>query len=459
MMKMKKLSMNETAIKFLKKYWKGRKYEEESLKQRTIKELSESWNMKMPFNIVLCYQGAVKVDTGLYAIPNVKGEISQNMFDTAQDNTYYTKGMRRNTRVSVAKSPKKKAPIKVADVQAPISIEVKEEDKKEVNFSTIVNDFSLADKEISFIPEKDNDYVVWGEDKTITSILKSEIFAPIYIQGETGNGKTFMVEQVCAKLKRELFRVNISPETDETDLIGGFRLVDGNTIWVNGPIVDAMTRGAVLLLDEIDLGDSKLLCLQSIIEGKGVFLKKLSRWIKPVKGFTIIATANTKGLGDETGRYIGTNLMNEAMMERFAFTVLQDYPNRTNEKKIAEKFLANRDVDVADINTSKFIDSIVDMAELNRRGFKEGMMDVVVTTRRISHILNAYRIFNNPQKSLELGLSRFPDEQITVLTEVWEQVYAGELNVEDDEKPAGCERLTEAKENTFNVFDVELIDV
>ena len=188
--------------------------------------------------------------------------------------------------------------------------------------------------ERNLVPENDDTFVKFGSFTDVKKILQSKLFYPAFITGLSGNGKTFSVEQACAQLKRELIRVNITIETDEDDLIGGFRLVNGETVWHNGPVVEALERGAVLLLDEIDLASNKILCLQSILEGNGVFLKKIGRVVKPARGFNVIATANTKGKGSDDGRFIGTNVLNEAFLERFPVTFEQDYPSPAIESKI-----------------------------------------------------------------------------------------------------------------------------
>ena len=192
----------------------------------------------------------------------------------------------------------------------------------------------------NLVPDKDANYVPFGNFTDVKKILQSKIFYPTFITGLSGNGKTFSVEQACATLNRELIRVNITIETDEDDLIGGFRLVNGETVWHNGPVVEALERGAVLLLDEVDLASNKILCLQSILEGKGIFLKKIGRYVQPAPGFNIIATANTKGKGSDDGRFIGTNVLNEAFLERFALTFEQEYPSPKTEMKILEKVAA-----------------------------------------------------------------------------------------------------------------------
>ena len=254
----------------------------------------------------------------------------------------------------------------------------------------------------SLVPSKMTDYVPWGHFKTIQSIISSGLFAPVFVTGMSGNGKTTMIEQVCAKVKRECFRVNITQETDEDDLLGGFRLIQGETVFSPGAVVEAMQRGAVLLLDEIDLGSSKIMCLQPVLEGKGVFIKKTGDWITPAPGFTIVATANTKGKGDGDGRFIGTNVMNEAFLDRFDWTLEQDYATKAVEKKILIKKMEK--FDHVDID---FADYLVKWAEITRKAFKEGAVDEIITTRRLENICKAYSIFKDRKTSVDLALARF----------------------------------------------------
>jgi MoxR-like ATPase len=215
-------------------------------------------------------------------------------------------------------------------------------------------------------------------------------------------------------LGRELIRVNITIETDEDDLIGGFRLVDGNTAWHNGPVIEALERGAVLLLDEIDLASNKILCLQSILEGKGVFLKKIGKWVKPAAGFNVIATANTKGKGSDDGRFIGTNVLNEAFLERFALTFEQEYPPASIETRILNKICDDQ----------KFCARLADWADIIRKTFKEGGVDEVISTRRLVHIINAYKIFDDKVKAINLGLNRFDDETKQAFMSLYDAVDA-----------------------------------
>ena len=271
--------------------------------------------------------------------------------------------------------------------------------------------------EQNLIPEKDDTFVQFGNFSDLKKIIKSNLFYPTFITGLSGNGKTFGVEQVCAQLKRELIRVNITIETDEDDLIGGFRLVNGETVWHNGPVIEALERGAVLLLDEIDLASNKILCLQSILEGKGVFLKKIGKFIKPKNGFNIVATANTKGKGSEDGRFIGTNVLNEAFLERFPLTFEQDYPSPAIEVKILEGISLDHGIE-----DRQFCKHLADWADIIRKTFNDGGIEEVISTRRLVHIIKAYSIFGDKTKSIEVCLNRFDDETKQSFIELYDKV-------------------------------------
>lgn len=269
----------------------------------------------------------------------------------------------------------------------------------------------------SLIPSQDSLYVPFGHFKDIHQIVKSEMYYPVFITGLSGNGKTFMIEQACAKAKREFFRVNITVETDEDDLLGHYSLVDGNTVWQDGPVVKAMERGAILLLDEIDLASTKIMCLQPVLEGKGVFLKKVNRFVKPAKGFNVLATANTKGKGSEDGRFIGTNILNEAFLERFPITMEQEYPSVTVEKKILNKVFASLNLEV-----DQFTNKLVDWADIIRKTFYEGGIDEIITTRRLVHIANAYAIFSDKKKAIEMCINRFDEDTKTSFLDLYSKV-------------------------------------
>ena len=271
--------------------------------------------------------------------------------------------------------------------------------------------------EQNLIPDKDDTFVKFGNFNDIKKIIQSNIFYPAFITGLSGNGKTFSVEQACAQLKRELIRVNITIETDEDDLIGGFRLVNGETAWHNGPVVEALERGAVLLLDEIDLASNKILCLQSVLEGKGVFLKKIGRFVKPSAGFTVVATANTKGKGSDDGRFIGTNVLNEAFLERFPVTFEQSYPAPATEQKILEGISLDLGMEDRD-----FCKRLVDWADIIRKTFYDGGIDEIISTRRLVHIIRAYSIFGDKAKAIQVCVNRFDDETKQSFLELYDKV-------------------------------------
>ena len=271
---------------------------------------------------------------------------------------------------------------------------------------------SPAATNVCLVPEADPNFVPFGNFNRVKKILKSDIFYPVFITGLSGNGKTLGVEQACSQLKKECIRINITIETDEDDLIGGFRLVNGETVWHNGPVIEALERGAVLLLDEVDLASNKILCLQSILEGKGVFLKKTGRYVKPSAGFNIIATANTKGKGSDDGRFIGTNVLNEAFLERFALTFEQDYPGPQTEQKILNKLCKDSD----------FTKRLSDWADIIRKTFYDGGIDEVISTRRLVHIVNAFAIFKDRMEALQLCLNRFDDETKQAFLDLYSKV-------------------------------------
>lgn len=271
----------------------------------------------------------------------------------------------------------------------------------------------------NLVPQKDDTFVQFGNFTDIKKIIKSRLFYPTFVTGLSGNGKTFSIEQACAQLGRELIRVNITIETDEDDLIGGFRLVDGATVWHNGPVIEALQRGAILLLDEIDLASNKILCLQSILEGKGVFLKKIGKFIQPAEGFNVFATANTKGKGSDDGRFIGTNVLNEAFLERFPVTFEQQYPTPAIEQKILEGVSLDLGVEDRD-----FCKRLVDWGDIIRKTFYDGGVDEVISTRRLVHIIRAYSIFNNKMKAIDVCTARFDDETKQSFMELYDKIDA-----------------------------------
>ena len=271
----------------------------------------------------------------------------------------------------------------------------------------------------NLVPSKDPNFVPFGNFPDVKKIIQSGIFYPTFITGLSGNGKTLGIEQACAALKRELIRVNITIETDEDDLIGGFRLVNGETVWHNGPVIEALERGAILLLDEVDLASNKILCLQSVLEGKGLFLKKTGRYVERRPGFNIFATANTKGKGSEDGRFIGTNVLNEAFLERFALTFEQEYPTVATETKILEK--AATSLAVLD---KEFCSHLANWADIIRRTFNDGGVDEVISTRRLVHIVRAFAIWHDRMKAIKVCTNRFDEETKQSFIELYDKIDA-----------------------------------
>ena len=298
------------------------------------------------------------------------------------------------------------------------NLEVTQEKVKEIERS-FSSPAALPALEQNLIPDKDDTFVKFGNFNDIKKIIQSRIFYPTFITGLSGNGKTFSVEQACAQTGRELIRVNITIETDEDDLIGGFRLVDGATVWHNGPVIEALERGAILLLDEIDLASNKILCLQSVLEGKGVFLKKIGKFVKPSSGFNVFATANTKGKGSEDGRFIGTNVLNEAFLERFPVTFEQSYPAPAVEQKILEGISLDLGLEDRD-----FCKRLVDWGDVIRKTFYDGGIEEIISTRRLVHIIRAYSIFGDKAKAIQVCVNRFDDETKQAFLELYDKIDA-----------------------------------
>jgi MoxR-like ATPase len=290
------------------------------------------------------------------------------------------------------------------------------QEKLEITYNAPAASPAIAE---NLVPSKDPNFVPFGNFPDVKKIIQSGIFYPTFITGLSGNGKTLGIEQACAALKRELIRVNITIETDEDDLIGGFRLVNGETVWHNGPVIEALERGAILLLDEVDLASNKILCLQSVLEGKGLFLKKTGRYVERRPGFNIFATANTKGKGSEDGRFIGTNVLNEAFLERFALTFEQEYPTVATETKILEKAAAS--LAVLD---KEFCSYLANWADIIRRTFNDGGVDEVISTRRLVHIIRAFAIWQDRMKAIKVCTNRFDEETKQSFIELYDKIDA-----------------------------------
>ena len=372
------------------------------LDKHDLQEIADSVGLKFPHWITRV--PTYKVGRGTWAIPGFPRGVNEPYVPPPT--------------VAAAKPA---APV-VAPTPAPVKVEPTVEMAKGIN--------GVGQ---SHIPAKDPLFVPFGSFTDMVSILKSEMFYPVFVTGLSGNGKTLMIDQACAKIKRALYRINITIETDEDDLLGGFRLVDGETVWFDGPVVEAMRTGSVLLLDEVDLASTKIMCLQPILEGKGVFLKKINEYVDCQPGFNIVATANTKGKGDDTGNFIGAGVLNEAFLERFPITVEQDYPVPTVEKKILSKVF-----DSLSISDNEFIEKLVNWADIIRKTYLEGAIDESITTRRLVHISNAYAIFNmDRMKAIAMCVNRFDEETKTAMVDLYTKVDSGvDPNaVETDDTP------------------------
>jgi len=394
---MTKFTKNQAAfINAAKKYAKNNTTVAQGADRGDLQAIADSADLSFPQ--WLTTNPSYRLDRGSYAIPGL-----------LDGRTVAVRNTKKNSTSSVDRTTAPVATVvPVEQAVAPVAAAVAEP----ITLSKGVSDFS-------HIPEADSSFVPFGYFKAIFNIIKSRKFYPIFVTGLSGNGKTFMVEQACSKAKRDMMRVNITVETDEDDLLGGFRLIDGATVWFDGPVVKAMKMGAVLLLDEVDLASTKIMCLQPVLEGKGIFLKKINEWVRPVDGFTVIATANTKGKGDSTGNFIGAGVMNEAFLERFPITVEQDYPSMAVEKRILGKVFETNGLD-----DNNFIDNLVVWADTIRKSFKEEAIDEIITTRRLVHISEAYAIFGNRMESIDLCISRFDDETKASFMDLYTKVDA-----------------------------------
>ena len=290
----------------------------------------------------------------------------------------------------------------------------------------------------NLIPAKDKNFVKFGFYADLRNIISSKMFFPVFITGMSGNGKTYGSQQICAQLGRECITVPITIETDESDLLGDKTLIDGNVVFAKGPVVDAMERGAVLILDEVDLASNKIMCLQSIIDGKGVYLKKDNRFVTPAAGFTVIATANTKGKGSDDGRFIGTNVLNEAFLERFKVTFEQEYPVQTVEKKILINNLQSLKGS-ASTDDKKMVEDLTMWSGAIRKTFEEGGIDEIISTRRLVHIVETYSIFNDISKAIELCTNRFDDETKASFVDLFSKISGGDLLTEVESEEVGEE--------------------
>jgi len=293
---------------------------------------------------------------------------------------------------------------------------------KMASVSSIVN-------EDVYVPSKDQYFIRWGNFKDVEMIVKSREFYPTFITGLSGNGKTVMVEQACARANREYIRVQITPETDEDDLIGGFRLIEGETVFQKGPVIKAMERGAVLLIDEIDRGSNKIMCLQGVLEGKPVMIKKTGEMVNPAAGFNVISTANTKGQGSEDGRFVAATIIDEAFLERFIVTMEQPYPGVGTERRIIKKHMEKFGCD-----DDNFTEMLVSWADTIRKTYEDGGVDEQISTRRLCHIVQTYSIFKDRKKAVELCVNRFDEDTKEAFIDLYSKVDG---TLSDPTNPAG----------------------
>ena len=304
----------------------------------------------------------------------------------------------------------------------------------------------------NIVPAKDPSFVSFGNYPDLKSIVRSNMFYPVFITGLSGNGKTFGVTQACAEAKKEMIRVNITIETDEDDLLGGYRLKDGQTVWQNGPVIEAMERGALLLLDEIDLASNKIMCLQPILEGSGVYVKKINKFVKPKNGFNVVATANTKGQGSDDGKFIGTNVLNEAFLERFPITFEQKYPTANIEQKILINSLKS-----AGKKDDDFAKKLVTWADVIRKTYFDGGVDEIISTRRLVHIVQAFGIFNNKMKAIEVCTNRFDDDTKNSFMELYTKVDAGATAEQISEEARQADMSSQMEDNDSESDDSDAI--
>ena len=401
-MRESEMEYTEKQLKFLSaaivKYGEGAIMSKES-----ITEIAEEIGMKFPFWLTDTRRmgSFTKVDKDTYRLPAINGGEGASVADV------------------------------VVSTPAVVDKVVVESKNTESTF-----DMSTYFNPAELIPKKDPLFVAHGHFSDLIKVLNSKKFYPVFETGESGTGKTYMTEQACAKLKREFIRVNITVETDEDDLLGHYALIDGNTVWQDGPVIIAMERGAVLLLDEIDLASNKVMCLQPILEGKGVYLKKINKMVNPAAGFTVVATANTKGKGSEDGRFVFTNILNEAFLERFPITMEVGYPSAQTEKKIVNKVL-----DSLGVPDTDFAEKLVNWANAIRKTFYDGGIDEVIATRRLVHISNAFAIFGDRMKSIEMCVNRFDEDTKTSFLDLYSKIDAEAVIPSDETEAEEAHRL------------------
>lgn len=346
-----------------------------------------------------------------------KIKVEKGVFSFSSEHSFG--GNKKSSKVVTKKTPKVVTPKKTKEV--PVEEFIKEIPKEVSTTVPNIPSVKSVSSVVDLKPEAHVGYVTHGNHKDVKSVIKSKMFYPIFITGLSGNGKTLLVHQICHELKRDMIRVNITIETDEDDLLGGFRLVDGETVWHDGPVVAAMENGSVLLLDEIDLASHKVMCLQPVLEGKPIYLKKVNRYVYPKAGFTVVATANTKGKGSDDGRFMGTNILNEAFLDRFPVTLYQDYPTSSVEQKILTKIFEKHDTEA----DADFVEKLCKWSDVIRKTFADGGCDEVITTRRLVNIIEAFLIFKNKVKAIEMCVERFDDDTKLSFSDLYKKIDDG----------------------------------
>ena len=388
------------------------------LSKTDVREFKEKHNLGWPSWFV---RSPFKIDRGMYKLPTMDGNLEVEA-----------------STIPVETTVAENATVSLATHATTARVETTE---------MVSNVIEFPMNSESYVPAKVNGYVKFGHYNDVKTIKKSGQFYPIFITGLSGNGKTMMIEQIHAELKKELFRVNITIETDEDDLIGHYALVDGRTVWQDGPVTMAMERGATLLLDEVDLASNKIMCLQPVLEGNPLLIKKEGRIVRPKAGFTVMATANTKGKGSEDGRFIGTNILNEAFLERFPITMEQEYPSMSVEKKIVTKLMTN-----LGCLDEEYAGKLVDWADLIRKTFYDGGVDEIIATRRLVHIIHAFAIFKDRMKAIQMCTARFDDQTKETFMDLYSKLDDTVSMPSDETEEGEFSETTEEAEETNQPF-------
>ena len=365
---------------------------------------------------------------------NILKELAKNY----PDQTAFRKNVIETTAKSMGYTGKDFYPMLTAENRVKIGtydlsalLQTVEVDNNVIDIAPAAKMQSIVNQEKTFA-KADPTFVPWGAFHDLVKMIKSEMFYPVYVSGLSGNGKTFMVEQACSKLNREFIRVQINPETDEDDLLGGFRLINGETVFSKGPVLKAMENGAILLLDEIDRATNKIMCLQGILEGKPVLVKKTGETISPAPGFNVIATANTKGKGSEDGRFTAASIIDEAFLERFTVAIDQKFPSPSIETKILNNHMSKFGAKDTD-----FVEKLITWADIIRKTFYDDGVDEVISTRRLCHIAQTYSIFKNRAKAIDLCIARFDEDTKSAFLDLYSKVDAGVETLDTTEDSYG----------------------